>query len=587
VGKKSEEEEDEEESDKDATMEEGDATTKDIITDTEKGDEFKSKAANTIDPPKSTKSFCVLPVPSFHYLDRKRICNLQYEMVKSLQVQRTRERVIKAQSQYDAAYNQSIELQQIKSATMADLNKVVKESRAEEENVSKSRDMLYGPALHHWKKRQFQLQDMKVKYGKEQALYRDVSNDVLQDMKDRVCIRVSAELSGTGLGTYRLRTEKLKAESEDNIDREVSATVLGHMIDTVDRRYNDMLANYTEFVLPPQLTPDSIIVDHETGETLAQSYARKIDHLRAKITQLDSLFVEAEKKRCEKWTALNKAKGAGVAQSNSTASSSTVSKPKPRSRKSTSAIVPGGGGGAVVGSSRMSNPMQMQAQAQSGAPGYGNPSYYDTQRAAMASQQQLQARMMMQQQQQQAQAQQLAHMQNMLAQQQRQLQERAALGVTGLQFQSVPTNVVPQMRMAQYPQPHAIASTAVAPVSPSRSIPSEADSARNQPRAGGNVQPKQEQQPEGTSEEAPSQQRTTLLSKYGYGDRYSQSNVNARKKADGTVVPVSAPKLMPDGTFARPSGRQRKGMEWDAVKGIWYPLPEGQQPSNWSGDDEN
>jgi len=44
---------------------------------------------------------------------------------------------------------------------------------------------------------------------------------------------------------------------------------------------------------------------------------------------------------------------------------------------------------------------------------------------------------------------------------------------------------------------------------------------------------------------------------------------------------------MPDGTFARPSGRQRKGMEWDAVKGIWYPLPEGQQPSSWSGDDEN
>ncbi len=572
---------------KNKSEKETDTTTKDDSVEAEKGNAKaqECKTSATHDSPKTTKSFSVLPVPSFHYLDLKRIRNLQNEMVKCLQVQRSREGVIKAQAQYDAAYNRSIELQQAKSAVIVELNKVMEESRAEELSVSKSRDMLYGPALHHWKKRQFQLQDMELKFGKDQSLNRDVSNDVIQDMKDRVCIRVSEELTGTGLGTLRLRTEELKSRSEGNLHREVSATMLGHIIDTVDRRYNDMLANHSEFVPPPLLTLDSVIVDHETGETMAQSHARKVGHLRLKITQFDSLFKEAEKKRCERWTTLTKAKGAGVAPSNNaTANSNTVIKPKPRSRKSTSAIVPGGSGTSFVSSnSRMSYPMQVQAHVQPIAPGYG-PAYYDPQRAVMASQQQMQARMLMQQQQlkQQQHTQQIAHMQSMLMQQQeQQIQERAATGVSGVQYQSIPTNVVPQMRMAQYPQPNTTASSAPAPASPIRNTLGEAVGVRNQPR----VKQQQGQEPEESSEEALLQHRTSL-SKYGYGDRYSQSNVNARKKHDGTVIPVSAPKLMPDGTFARPAGRQRKGMEWDAIKGCWYPLAGWQQPSSWSGDDE-
>lgn len=54
-------------------------------------------------------------------------------------------------------------------------------------------------------------------------------------------------------------------------------------------------------------------------------------------------------------------------------------------------------------------------------------------------------------------------------------------------------------------------------------------------------------------------------------DSYSFQNVQARKNDDGTVVPVTAPKMLPDGTFQRPIGRQRKGMEWDAVRGVWIP----------------
>ena len=65
--------------------------------------------------------------------------------------------------------------------------------------------------------------------------------------------------------------------------------------------------------------------------------------------------------------------------------------------------------------------------------------------------------------------------------------------------------------------------------------------------------------------------------RYDYGDRYSEQNVRARKNSDGTVKPATAPKRLPDGTLAKPAGRQRKGMDWDAIKGCWYPVLDGRK----------
>ena len=67
--------------------------------------------------------------------------------------------------------------------------------------------------------------------------------------------------------------------------------------------------------------------------------------------------------------------------------------------------------------------------------------------------------------------------------------------------------------------------------------------------------------------------KQTQAERYGYGDKYSSKNVKARKNADGSVLPASAPKLMADGSFSRPSGRQRKGCEWDSSQGVWVPAP--------------
>jgi len=53
--------------------------------------------------------------------------------------------------------------------------------------------------------------------------------------------------------------------------------------------------------------------------------------------------------------------------------------------------------------------------------------------------------------------------------------------------------------------------------------------------------------------------------------KYSAENVKARMSADGSVRPINMPKQTKDGFFMRPAGRQRKGMDWDAVNGKWVP----------------
>ena len=56
--------------------------------------------------------------------------------------------------------------------------------------------------------------------------------------------------------------------------------------------------------------------------------------------------------------------------------------------------------------------------------------------------------------------------------------------------------------------------------------------------------------------------------------KYSTARVRERIASDGTVAPVTTPKMTADGLYLRPAGRTRKGMEWDAVRGIWIPASE-------------
>ena len=50
----------------------------------------------------------------------------------------------------------------------------------------------------------------------------------------------------------------------------------------------------------------------------------------------------------------------------------------------------------------------------------------------------------------------------------------------------------------------------------------------------------------------------------------SLQKVESRKQNDGTVLPVTV-KRLPNGEYARPIGRQRMGVEWGGVNGVWVP----------------
>jgi len=53
--------------------------------------------------------------------------------------------------------------------------------------------------------------------------------------------------------------------------------------------------------------------------------------------------------------------------------------------------------------------------------------------------------------------------------------------------------------------------------------------------------------------------------------KYSIKGVKARTTNDGSVMPVNQPKMLKNGLFMRPAGRQRKGMDWDSRNGVWVP----------------
>ncbi|KAL7540136.1 hypothetical protein ACHAXR_009885 [Thalassiosira sp. AJA248-18] len=584
----------------------GENTTKDNKDSKKKSgtENTKNKAATT-----TTKTFSLTPVPSFHYQDLKRIRIIQNEMVNYRNVMKLRERVMKAQSQYDVAYKRSIDLQQAKSSTVMTFNKLIEKYKRETEAMENQRKRQFASAKIHWERRQAQIKDMESKLGKEEALVREVSNNVLQDLKDRVTIRTAEELQGSGLGTHRLKKIALKAKSDGNESKEVAATMLGHMLDSVERRHEDVLANNPVFVPPKACTAKSVIADPKTGETTAQAYARDTAKLKQRLAQLDVAFKKAERERGEAWMALSKTKTGGQSGAQSSAASKSKQSRRPRqsagSSSSSARVVAAAASNAGLPVRRqqpVGYPMQMQTaqqqqprqvvQPRPAGPrtvplGYVPSSYYQRPTGATNPAASSAANLMVAQ---------LAASAGYPA---------MAVSAAGAQITQIarahmaqqqqrPGSVVQNMGPTFYPVPipnhpnyRPLATPGVV------GVPTAADTSNlNQgvqhataaakttaaaqlvaQLAATTAPPQQHQQPPQPTDPT----KESSLAKYGYGDKYSATNVKARKNPDGTVVPASIPKLLPDGTFARPAGRQRKGMDWDSVKGIWFPIPGQQQ----------
>lgn len=113
---------------------------------------------------------------------------------------------------------------------------------------------------------------------------------------------------------------------------------------------------------------------------------------------------------------------------------------------------------------------------------------------------------------------------------------------------------------------------------PSVSLPMDASAVSRLPRvSAGNPLPSRPPNP--------SMPTTSSNGMPSSDSKYSAARVRERISSDGTVAPVTTPKKTKDGLFVRPAGRTRKGMEWDAVRGIWVPEnttpPPQAQPPSW------
>jgi len=498
----------------------------------------------------STKTFSVTPIPSFHYMDLRRISNHQAELVQVCNQQSSAEIIAKAQVVYDEAYALSVQLQKDIAAGKGESQKMHVEHKQALDAIANSSRMQAADARTHWTSRQAKLNQMKEELGEEQAFVKNVCNDVLQDLKDRVCIRVPDmnEQIHSGLGSKRLEMEATKARTNDDANRDSAANVLGHMIDTVERRHNDMLADYDKFVQPKISDDRSTIADPKTGQTVEQQLKVQREKMAAKIQKLEADFADAEKKRGAAWQALTQAKS----------SAGQMTKQQSRSRKSTS---------SSSYTAARQYPVQQQQQQQ-------------------MLQQQQQQMMMMQRQQmmQQQMRQQAAYQQQHQLQPTRQptAEEINVLMGLGYQRHSIMT-MTPQQIQYYIQSNNQRSEQGYLQRQYQTQMGSQPVSRSN------NVQPAASAQPSAAAAAAVESSATSVAGSQGsvgadgepkkktardvYGDKYSSANVKARHNPDGSVIPASAPKMLSDGSFAKPSGRQRKGCDWDSVRGVWVPIP--------------
>jgi len=471
---------------------------------------------------KNTKPFSVKPVPSFYHQDLQRVKIIQSELVRFANIYESREMLQMAQQSYDSAYRASVQLQQKRAQLQMDISKMTHKHQYDLAGLQQQAKHQIAQARAHWERRQWQLQDTQKKYGEEGARVRSTCNNVLLEVKDRLMIRF-ANHPAPGVGSPQTAKAAFLAKQVGNVEKEEVANVLGQIVDCVDRRYLDMLFDHpNSFIPPPTANENTAIVNAETGETLAEMQKRESTGLKTQLEKIENDFKEAELKRTAAWAALNKAKAEVGGASTTAAATTTVTK----ARKPAPAPAP----------SRQSFPTQQQQQYQQHA--------MQAQRAGQVLVQGPTGPIYVSQ----------AQFQQMQLQRQQMIADQTARMI--------------QAQVAQQNAAQVIAPTQALPKTVHVVPVSGAAATTNGDSSASPV----------TEEGEP--KKLTQNEKYGYGDRYSAANVQARINPDGTVYPVQKPKLMPNGEFARPAGRQRRGMDWDAKRGCWFPVPEGQGGEN-------
>eukprot|EP00985_Skeletonema_marinoi_P004704 scaffold2038_cov85-Skeletonema_marinoi.AAC.2 len=188
--------------------------------------------------------------------------------------------------------------------------------KTQQEHAQQHANQEIGKARIDWERRQQDLNNWKQFLGEEKAFVRIVCNDVLNKVKDRLLIQFEDPL------TRRCSPKVVKAiflaKQEGFGERKEVANVLGHIVDCVDRRYLEMLCDYTEaFIPPPVVDVNTCIFTSDTGqtETVAEKHERLKATIMPRVEQAQNALKASEARRREAGLASITAKIPRVAHS--------------------------------------------------------------------------------------------------------------------------------------------------------------------------------------------------------------------------------------------------------------------------------
>ena len=197
------------------------------------------------------------------------------------------------QTKYDEAYSTSIDLQEKKNLASTKHSDTIEKHRNEAAHITQVAERQFDLAKAKWEEHQkLQDQTQPDKNGHEKALIRSVCVDVLQEVKDRVMIRVTTAV------------DTLVEQLNDTI-RDVTYLVLEDMMNSVERRHSAILCQHSHFIPPIVPTVHNTIVDKDTGETVAAMHTRIESQTAEEIIQAVAQFQRAERKRGHAWVEYN------------------------------------------------------------------------------------------------------------------------------------------------------------------------------------------------------------------------------------------------------------------------------------------
>jgi len=512
---------------------------------------------------KKKKLISLAAAPSFHSQDQHRIRAVHKDLLVRSRMEKAQKMLDDANAAYNKAFALSTDVHNQKNQRTNDLNVQSTQTRNVETHAKLTTEAEAGARRALWQKAYQQWMSRRMQAGLAVPPMPVEQNAPLP--ASPATAAAAAQIGSSTTGTPLTAAKSLDSAATEE-ERE-AASALGAVVDKVaggdagekkEPIYNDpsVLANvpadaenFPPFIVPPMNADLAAAVDKERKKEAA---------LRKGVTEDSAKLHAAEEERKKAWRQMLKLKG-----------------------ELTTLTTGGGGGGGsksqrrrVTASRRAPAPAPAASSYRAQAPAARAPaaSAYTGHSAVYG------------------QAQQVQNYAQSLAVYQKAQQASAAgtarapaaaanyygyAGYAPQQQQYIPTQQTSRPGMPTAPT----GTMAMAAASAAATVSSAAQqqvTAQATQQALATYQTAQVQQPQvQVADAAAAPVAASTTNSATHQARYSQTAIRNRTYNDGSVAPAVPPKRGEDGLFQRPSGRSRKGMDWDGVHGVWRPTPGG------------